>query len=73
MTDLPDEPVITVFGASLVGCYVGGILASRGNDVKFFGRENPGIQATRYGMAFSSHNKPLRIIAGENIRWDCDA
>jgi 2-dehydropantoate 2-reductase len=73
MTELPDKPVITIFGAGLVGCYVGGMLASRGNDVRFFGRKKFGNQASKYGMAFSSHDKPLRTIAGKNIKWICDA
>ncbi len=72
MTGLPDTPVITIFGAGLVGCYVGGMLASRGNDVRFFGREKIGNQASKYGMAFSSHDRPLRTIAGENIKWILD-
>ena len=73
MTKLPAKPVVTILGAGLVGCYVGGMLASRGNDVRFFGRENMGEQVTKNGMALSSHDTPSRFIPGETINWICDA
>jgi len=69
MTDLAEKAVITIFGAGLVGCYVGGMLASRGNNVLFFGREKTGNSVTQYGMALSSHHKPIRTIAGDHLKW----
>jgi len=46
---------ICIYGAGLVGCYLGGRLLAAGNDVGFIGRERLGAELRGHGLTLSDY------------------
>lgn len=53
--DSMDAPLICVFGAGSIGCYVGGRLAAAGARVRFVGRERFGKAIASGGLRITDH------------------
>ncbi len=49
------RPVIVIAGAGSVGCFVGGVLAHGGADVRFLGRERIAAMILEHGLRVTDH------------------
>ncbi|WP_274627450.1 2-dehydropantoate 2-reductase [Arvimicrobium flavum] len=59
-------PLIAVFGAGSIGCYVGGRLAAAGARVRFIGRERMAKQVATEGLRLTDHlGADRRVPPGE--------
>lgn len=62
---MTNSPLIVVFGAGSIGCYVGGRLAATGSRVRFIGRERLAKTIAAEGLHLTDHRgADLRVPAG---------
>lgn len=67
---------IGILGAGAIGCYVGGRLAARGDDVVFVGRERTKSELETSGLTcvdVASRNVPTLSVAPGAVRFETDA
>lgn len=50
-----DRPTIVIAGAGSVGCFVGGVIAHGGGDVRFLGRERIAAMILEHGLRATDH------------------
>lgn len=65
-------PVIAVFGAGTVGCYLGGRLLATGSPVRFIGRASVRDALLRHGLHCTDLDGADFRVAPEAIRYDTD-
>ena len=53
MSDATERPVIVIAGAGSVGCFVGGLIAHGGGDVRFLARERIASMILQHGLTLT--------------------
>lgn len=66
------SPKIVIAGAGSVGCFVGGVLALGGADVRFLGRERIASMILEHGLRVTDHDGLDARIAPEKLKVSTD-
>jgi len=66
------QPLIVIFGAGTIGCYLGGVLISRSHKVILVGRKKIADTITRYGLRTSNWKEAQCRIAPYKIHFSTD-
>ena len=67
-----EGPVIVIAGAGSVGCFVGGVLALGGADVRFLGRERIAAMILKHGLHLTDHEGLDGRIAPADLKVSTD-
>ena len=55
MNDARENPVVVIAGAGAIGCFVGGLIAHGGGDVRFLARERIASMILAHGLALTDY------------------
>lgn len=67
-----DRPAIVIAGAGSVGCFVGGVLAHSGADVRFLGRERISAMILEHGLRVTDHDGLDAQVAPADLKVSTD-
>ncbi len=67
-----DQPTIVIAGAGSIGCFVGGVLAHNGADVRFLGRERIAAMIREHGLRVTDHEGLDALVAPADLKVSTD-
>ncbi|MEO1252099.1 MAG: 2-dehydropantoate 2-reductase [Pseudomonadota bacterium] len=68
MTESNQKPTIVIAGAGSIGCFVGGVLARNGADVRFLGRDRIASMLRANGLKLTDHQGLDALIPAQNVK-----
>ena len=66
------RPTIVIAGAGSIGCFVGGVIAHGGGDVRFLGRERISAMILEHGLRVTDHDGLDARIAPADLKVSTD-